>query len=126
MDKRLYPITLSTFNKLILPIIEGNYIWKGRPPIISHYRVFCGILYILRTGIPWRDLPKCFGNWHNVYMRFQRGAEKNIWWYILMSLQKQRRLKMNIVICDSTSFKYHRHGGGQKGGSNQKEEVYQD
>ena len=27
---------------------------------------------------------------------------------------------MNVVICDSSSFKYHRHGGGQKGGSNQK------
>lgn len=124
MDKRLFPIDQKEFDLAILPIIEKCYIWKGRPPIISHYKVFCGILYVLRTGIPWRDLPKCFGNWHTVFMRFQRGNEKNLWWMILMHLQKAKRLKMNVVICDSSTFKYHRHGGGQKGGSNQKGVVY--
>ena len=67
MDKRLYPISLEFFSSTILPIIEGSYIWKGRPPKISHYQVFCAILYVLRTGVSWRDLPDCFGNWHSVY-----------------------------------------------------------
>lgn len=123
MDKRLFPVTPEAFNLLILPIIEKSYIWKGRPPIISHYKAFCAILYVLRTGIPWRDLPKCFGKWHSIFMRFQRGNEKNLWWHILMNLQKSKKIKMNVVICDSSTFKYHRHGGGQKGGSNQKEEA---
>lgn len=125
MDKRLYPIGLGVFNDQILGVIEENYIWKGRPPLISHYKVFCAILYVLRTGIPWRDLPKCFGNWHSIYMRFQRGNERGLWWKILIKLQHQRKLKMDIVICDSSSFKYHRHGGGQKGGSKAKDEAYQ-
>jgi len=56
-------------------------------------------------------------------MRFQRGNEKGLWWKILMNLQKEKRVKMNVVICDSSTFKYHRHGGGQKGGSNQKAEA---
>lgn len=124
MDKRLYPLKLATFNQYILPVIEENYIWKGRPPLISHYKVFCAVLYVLRTGIPWRDLPKSFGNWHSIYMRFQRGNERGLWWKILLKLQFQRRLRMDLVICDSSSFKYHRHGGGQKGGSNLREEVY--
>ena len=34
--------------------------------------------------------------------------------------------KMNVVLCDSSSFKFHRHGGGLKKGFNQKVEVYQD
>lgn len=123
MDKRLYPIDKKTFDSWILPVIEQSYIWKGRPPTISHYKVFCGILYVLRTGVPWRDLPKIYGNWHSVYMRFQRGNEKNIWWRILYILQCQRKLKMDIIICDSSTFKYHRHGGGQKGGSNLKAGV---
>ncbi len=123
MDKRLFPISRETFDKWVLPTIEKSYIWKGRPPIISHYHAFCGILYVLRTGVPWRDLPKCFGRWHSVFMRFQRGNEKNLWWSILLDLQKQRKLTMNVVICDSSTFKYHRHGGGQKGGCNPKEEV---
>lgn len=125
MDKRLYPLGLDTFNQHILPVIEENYIWKGRPPLISHYKVFCAILYVLRTGIPWRDLPKCFGNWHSIYTRFQRGNERALWWKILLKLQFQRRLKIDLVICDSSSFKYHRHGGVQKGGSNPRGEVYQ-
>ena len=126
MGKRLYCISEYRFNDVILPIIEGSYIWKGRPPKISHYNVFCGILYILRTGIPWRDLPKSFGHWHTVYYRFSRGNEKGLWWKILLELQSKKIARTNIVICDSSTFKYHRHGGGQKGGYNQKEEVYQD
>lgn len=126
MDKRLFPISVETFNDWVLPIIEQSYIWKGRPPKISHYNAFCAILYVLRTGIPWRDLPKCYGNWHTIFTRFQRGNERALWWKILANLQKQRKAKMNIVICDSSSFKYHRHGGGQKGGNNLKAEVYLD
>ena len=123
MNPRLYPISVKTFNQWIRPIIEGNYIWKGRPPKISHYQVFCAILYVLRTGIPWRDLPKCYGNWHSIYMRFHRGNEKGTWWKVLIFLQNKRKVKVNVVICDSSTFKYHRHGGGQKRGNHLKEEV---
>jgi len=126
MCKRLYPIDISVFNSLLLPLIEGNYIWKGRPPKISHYQVFCAILYVLRTGIPWRDLPPCYGNWHTIYTRFNRGNEKGVWWNMLMHLQKKRQVKLNFVLCDSTTFKYHRHGGGLKGGSKVRDEAYQD
>ena len=48
-------------------------------------------------------------------MRFQRGNEKALWWKILAHLQKQRKARVNVVICDSSTFKYHRHGGGKKG-----------
>ena len=51
---------------------------------------------------------------------------KGLWWKILLELQSKKIARTNIVICDSSTFKYHRHGGGQKGGYNQKEEVYQD
>ena len=49
MENRLFPIDIKTFNACVLPIIEQSYIWKGRPPVISHYKVFCAILYILRA-----------------------------------------------------------------------------
>ena len=116
MDTRLFPITSSYFKEAIEPIIEKNYIWKGRPPKVSHYKVFCAIMYVLRTGCPWRDLPKCYGWWHTIYQRFKRGSEKGIWWKILMILQQNKKLLMNIVMADSTTFKVHRHGGGLKGG----------
>lgn len=115
-NKRLYPISERDFNETILPIIEKNYIWKGRPPKISHYKVFCAILYILRTGIPCRYLPKEYGYWHTVFLRYHRGCERNLWWKILNHL-----LDINIVMCDSASFRIHRHhGGGLKKGQQSK------
>ena len=116
MDRRKYPIKECYFKAVIEPLITGSYIWKGRSPTISHYQVFCAILYVLRTGIPWRDLPECYGNWHSIYMRFKRGSDKGIWWKILIALQQNRKLTLNIVMIDSTAFKVHRHGGGSKGG----------
>jgi hypothetical protein len=43
-NNRLFPITEEVFNQKILPIIEGNYIWKGRPPkyrITGHSAEYC-------------------------------------------------------------------------------------
>ena len=117
MDKRMYPMSQEFFRTSILPLIEGGYIWKGRPPKISHYQTFSAILYVLRVGCPWRDLPKCYGNWHSIYTRFKRGSERGLWWSILIKLQQQKKMTLNIVLADSTTFKVHRHGGGQKGGT---------
>lgn len=117
MDERLYPVTPELFRQTILPLIEGNYIWKGRPPKVSHYQVFCAILYVLRTGCPWRDLPPIYGYWHTVYLRFKRGSEKGLWWRILVTLQQQGKARLNIVLVDSTTWKVHRHGGGSKRGT---------
>jgi len=117
MERRLYPITPEFFTRTILPLIEGGYIWKGRPPSISHYQVFCAILYVLRVGCPWRDLPACYGKWHTVYTRFKRGSERGLWWRILITLQQRKQARLNVVLADSTTWKVHRHGGGSKGGT---------
>ena len=123
MDKRLFPLTRKRFDAEIKPLIENNYIGKGRPPKISHYHVFCAMLYVLRTGIPWRDLPPCYGAWNQVYQRFKRHADRGTWWKILMKLHKDKKVNLNIVLVDSTTFKVHRHGGGLKGGSKIREKT---
>ena len=123
MNEGLYPLTEELFKALVEPIIEKNYIWKGRPPKISHYQVFCAILYILRTGTPWRDLPASFGKWHTIYTRFHRGNEKGIWWKILSELQEKKRISINVVLCDSSSCKLHRGASGLKVGNKQRAKV---
>jgi transposase len=85
-NERLYPVSKAVFNQKILPIIEGQYIWKGRPPKASHYQAFYGILYILRTGCPWRDLPPEYGYWHVIYDRFSRGNARGLWAEVLLGL----------------------------------------
>lgn len=38
-----------------------------------------GVLWIVRTGAPWRDLPEAFGNWNSAFRRFSRWAAKGVW-----------------------------------------------
>jgi transposase len=83
----------------MLPLIEGRYIWKGRPPRLNHYQVFCAILYVLRTGVPWRDLPVSYGKWHPLYLRFKRDSERGLWWHLLITLQQRKQLKRGKNPC---------------------------
>jgi transposase len=87
-NNRLFPVTEDVFNQKILPVIEGNYIRKGRPPKVSHYRAFCGILYILRNGCPRRDLPPVYGHRHVIYDRFSRGNGRGLRAKVLSVLQE--------------------------------------
>lgn len=124
-NKCVYPISEEVFNRKVLPIIEGNYIWEGRPPKVSHYQAFCAILYILRTGCSWRNLPCEYGYWHIIYDRFSRGNERGLWAKILLSLREEEGIAFNEVIIDSTTMKVHRHGEGQKEGGRPKESCGQ-
>src|SRR5712664_3761361 len=38
-----------------------------------------GVLWIVRTGSPWRDLPEAFGEWNSVFRRFSRWSRKGVW-----------------------------------------------
>jgi len=76
MEKRLYPVSKEFFNSNVLPTIYSSYIWKGRQPKISHYNVFCAAMYVLRTGISWRDLSSCYGHWNHFYQRVKRLSER--------------------------------------------------
>lgn len=123
MCKRMYPISREFFDEQINPLIVSCYSLAGRPQTVSNYQVFCAMLYVLRTGVPWRDLPKNYGYWHTVYLRFKKGSDRGIWWHVLMKLQQGKKLHMNIVLADSTTIKIHRQGGGLKGGTKAEEEV---
>jgi hypothetical protein len=69
-NKRLYPISEEVFNLKALSIIEGDYIWKGSSSKVSHYRVLCGILYMLRLT---RHLPRLSGR-DVAFPRFKRST----------------------------------------------------
>lgn len=126
MDKRLYPISRDYFNSTIKPIIRSSFSRAGRPHTISDYQVFSAMMYVLRTGVSWRDLPKCYGYWHSIYLRFKKGSDRGVWWKILIELQRFKKLKVNIVMSDSTTIKYHRHGGGFKKTSKAEENQFQE
>jgi putative transposase len=61
------------------PLIIGRPEQKGSTG--RDNRMFVeGVLWIVRTGSPWRDLPEAFGDWNSVFRRFSRWSLKGVWW----------------------------------------------
>ena len=73
-----------------------------------------GVLWIVRTGAPWRDLPEVFGDWNSVFRRFSRWSEKGIWRRIFEAMSDDSDFEYLIV--DSTIVRAHQHSAGAKGG----------
>jgi transposase len=78
------------------------------------------MLWIDRTGAPWRDLPSEYGSWQSVATRFYRWVEDGVWDRVLEELQRQAdasgKLDWNLHHVDGTSVRAHQHAGGaQKG-----------
>lgn len=111
-DTRKYPISEKRFKTLINPIIIEEKKKLGRPTSISHYKFFCGIMYVLRTGVSWRDLPEEYGGWHTIYTRYKRWSENGFFWRLLAKLQSMKELTLDIVFVDGSIIPVHRHGGG--------------
>lgn len=68
------------------------------------------VLWIARTGAPWRDLPPEFGCWNSVYQRFSRWAKKAVWPRVFEELARNSDLEE--VVLDSTLVRAHQHAAG--------------
>lgn len=83
----------------------------GRPPKDNRL-MFNAILWIARTGAPWRDLPEYFGSWKTVYSRFCKWRDDDTLASIFKELNTDADFE-NLSI-DSTSIKAHQHSAGAK------------
>ena len=72
------------------------------------------VLWIVRTGSPWRDLPPGFGKWNSVYKRFRDWVKAGVFRRMLEAVAADPDLEYAMV--DATIVKVHRHGQGAKGG----------
>ncbi|MFF9914865.1 IS5 family transposase [Streptomyces sp. NPDC013457] len=84
----------------------------------DHRKVINGILFRVRTGIPWRDLPERFGRWKTVYERHRRWSADGTWDRILRAVQAEAdlagRIDWTMVSVDSTSCRAHQHAAGAR------------
>jgi transposase len=72
------------------------------------------IVWMARTGTPWRDLSPCFGKWNSVWKRFRRWAKAGVWERIMAALVDDPDFES--VIIDGTIIRAHQHAAGAKGG----------
>lgn len=94
-------------------LVPGKKGDKGRAG--DDNRLFVdAVLWILRTGAPWRDLPAEFGNWNTVYVRFRRWARKGVWESLFKALADDPDFEH--VMIDATIVRAHQHAAGAKGG----------
>jgi transposase len=96
----------------------------------DHRKVIDGILWKLRTGAPWRDLPSRYGPWQTCHDRFVRWRRDGTWEKLLTHAQTKSDAVGElewVVSVDSSVVRAHQHAAGarrrrsrrdEKGGSN--------
>ncbi|MFG2233553.1 IS5 family transposase [Streptomyces sp. NPDC048723] len=96
----------------LLPQVDG----RGRP-WRDHRQVVNGVLWRLRTGAPWRDLPERYGPWQTVYERFARWEADGTWARLLEHVQvrdtTEGRVEWTVAV-DSTIVRAHQHAAGAR------------
>ncbi|WP_407668743.1 IS5 family transposase [Oceanisphaera profunda] len=70
------------------------------------------VLWIARTGAPWRDLPDFYGHWHRVYVRYSRWSHKGVWLTIMEELSKEADFEQLMI--DGSIVRVHQHGAAKK------------
>ena len=72
------------------------------------------VLWIARTGSPWRDLPPMFGKWSSVFARFRWWVKADVFKRLFDAVSDEPDMEYAMV--DATIVKVHRHGQGAKKG----------
>jgi transposase len=83
----------------------------------DHRKVINGILWKLRTGAPWRDLPSRYGPWQTCYDRFVRWRRDGTWDRLLAHVQSKSDAVGEVeweVSVDSTIARAHQHAAGAR------------
>ncbi len=102
------------------PFLPPQKPHTGRPAV-DHRRIINGILWIDRTGAPWRDLPERYGPWQTVANRFYRWRAAGVWDRIFAAVQQQadaeQQIDWSVQYVDGSSVRAHQHAAGAKKGT---------
>jgi transposase len=99
------------------PLLPPAKPWTGRPNE-DHRRILNGILWIDRTGAPWRDLPERHGPVGTVSSRFYRWRAAGAWQRVLSALQAEAEARgevdWGLHFVDATVVRAHPHAAGAR------------
>jgi transposase len=100
------------WEKLKPLIKEAKHSAAGKPATQQEREFMEGLLWLARTGSPWRDLPPELGRWHSVYMRYRRWESRGVWRRLWSKLQQPEMEQAREVFIDSTTVRAHQHAAG--------------
>ena len=109
MPRRRYEISDENWLR-IEHLLPGKASDPGRTAE-NNRRFLNAVLWIARSGAPWRDLPERYGNWNTVFQRFNRWGKRGTWQRIFEALQDP---DLEWLMVDSTTVRAHQHAAGQK------------
>jgi len=110
---RRHDISDEVWDKIKDHLLGRKGTWGGNA---KDNRTFINaILWIFRTGAPWRDLPPDYGDWKNTHRRFCRWRDKNIWENLLEKVIDEPDFEWLMI--DTSYCKVHQHGTGAIGGN---------
>lgn len=104
---RRYELTDEEWSRIesLLPGREGDPGAHG-----EDNRLFVNaVIWIARTGAPWRDLPERFGEWNSVYQRFNRWSKSGAWERVFQAVKSP---DLEALMLDSTIIRAHQHAAG--------------
>ncbi len=108
-----YELTRDQFER-IAQLLPGKSSDPGRTAEDNH-RFVGGVLWILRSGAHWSDLPARYGKWKSVHKRFSRWAQKGVWEQFFERLIEDPQ--NDYLMIDSTLVKAHQDAVAGKRGS---------
>jgi transposase len=111
MDEARLPLTDATWARIEAEL-AGLKSRRGAPPGLSDRDSVGAVLYLARTGAPWRDLPRRFGKWQAVYQRFRRWIDRGTWRALLRALPGEDLEAVTVLFLDSTVIRAHQHAAG--------------
>ena len=98
---------------IIEPLVPGTV--RDRGVTARDTRLFLeAVLWRVRVGGPWRDLPPGFGEWNSVFRRFRRWALKGVFKRIFEAVVDDPDFE--YVMIDGTIISVHQKASGAKGG----------
>lgn len=113
MGVKRYELSAAQWER-IAPLLPGKAGDPGRTA--SDNRLFVnGVLWVLRSGTHWHDLPERYGKWKTAHKRFTRWAKTGVWERVFESLIHDR--DNQYLMLDSTLIRAHQQAAGGKGGA---------
>jgi transposase len=107
-------------------LVIGDEVWEKISPHLPGKSTDCGVtardnrlfleavLWRVRTGSPWRDLPVVLGKWNSVFQRFRRWAIKGVFERLFEALSDEPDFEYALI--DGTIVSVHQKASGAKGG----------